>query len=77
MQKTTKIIINADDLGWSEHRDRGIFELYERGKLTSATALANGYNIEPALARAREIGMHVGLHLNLSEGPLVSLPESS
>ena len=27
------IIINADDLGWSEHRDKGIMELYNLNKI--------------------------------------------
>lgn len=42
--KPKLLIINADDLGWNEHRDKGIFELFETGKIQSATVVMNGYH---------------------------------
>jgi len=60
------LIINADDLGYSHHRDAGIFAAYRNGYISSASLLVNGTTSREAAKRAREIGMPVGLHLNLS-----------
>jgi len=69
------LIINADDLGYSHHRDAGIFAAYRNGYISSASLLVNGTTSREAAKRAREIGMPVGLHLNLSEGyPLTNVP---
>lgn len=69
------LIVNADDLGYSSHRDEGIFEAYKNGYISSASLLVNGSTSEQAAKTARTIGMPVGLHLNLSEGyPLSDVP---
>jgi len=69
------LIINADDLGYSHHRDAGIFAAYENGYISSASLLVNGTTSKEAAKQARELGMSVGLHLNLSEGyPLADVP---
>ena len=65
-----KLIINADDFGWSEERDRGILELLEGGYLGSVSAMANGSNFGMGK------NFSVGLHVNLTEGPAV-VPGSS
>jgi len=62
------LIVNADDLGAGPGRDRGIFEAFERGIVTSASLLANGPSFAAAARQARELGLPVGVHLNLSEG---------
>jgi hypothetical protein len=67
-----KLIINVDDLGWSEYRDKAIFELFERGKISSGTVLMNGYNAENAIKTARKLNFPLGVHLNLTEGPPVN-----
>ncbi len=36
------LIINADDLGADEARNRGIFEAIEAGRVTSVSILVNG-----------------------------------
>jgi predicted glycoside hydrolase/deacetylase ChbG (UPF0249 family) len=64
------LIVNADDLGWTEGVNRGIAEAHRRGLVTSTSLLANGRAFESGLAVHRnhpELG--VGVHLNLSDGP--------
>ena len=62
------LIINADDLGSSTERDRGILEAFKQGIVTSASLLANGPSFITAVAQAKEAGLPVGVHLNLAEG---------
>jgi chitin disaccharide deacetylase len=64
------LIVNADDLGWTEGVNRGIAEAHRKGLVTSTSLLANGRAFASALEIARgnpELG--VGVHLNLSDGP--------
>lgn len=69
------LIINADDLGYSPHRDAGIFAAYRNGYISSASLMANGATAAASARKAKEIGMPVGLHLNLTEGyPLADVP---
>ena len=69
------LIINADDLGYSSHRDAGIFECFEKKCLTSASLIVNGPTSESAARKAVEMGLFLGLHLNLTEGtPLTEVP---
>ena len=63
------LIVNADDLGWTEGVNRGIVDAHRRGLVTSTSLLANG----PAFASALEVGRNhpelgIGVHLNLSDG---------
>lgn len=62
------LIVNADDLGWTEGVNRGIVEVHRKGLVTSATLLANGRAFDSAIEAARknpELG--IGVHLNLSD----------
>lgn len=64
------LIVNADDLGWTEGVNRGIAEAHRKGLVTSTSLLANGRAYKSAVEVARanpELG--VGVHLNLSDGP--------
>lgn len=64
------LIVNADDLGWTEGVNRGIAEAHRKGLVTSTSLLANGRAFSSALKIAGanpELG--VGVHLNLSDGP--------
>jgi predicted glycoside hydrolase/deacetylase ChbG (UPF0249 family) len=64
------LIVNADDLGWTEGVNRGIAVTHRTGLVTSTSILANGRAFASALEVARlnpELG--VGVHLNLSDGP--------
>jgi chitin disaccharide deacetylase len=64
------LIVNADDLGWTEGINRGIAEAHRNGLVTSTSLLVNGRAFASALEVAcanPELG--VGVHLNLSDGP--------
>ncbi|MDO9080698.1 MAG: ChbG/HpnK family deacetylase [Desulfuromonadales bacterium] len=63
-----RLIVNADDLGSGSERDRGIFQSFSRGIVTSASLLANGPSFASAVATARDLQLPIGVHLNLSEG---------
>jgi len=67
------LIVNADDLGWTEGVNRGIAEAHRRGIVTSASLLANGSAFASGVELARTTpGLGVGVHLNLSDGQPVA-----
>ena len=65
-----RLIVNADDLGWSEAVTCGIIKAHREGVLTSTTLMANLPGAEAALERARREApdLAIGLHLVLTEG---------
>ena len=70
------LIVNADDLGWTEGVNRGIAEAHRHGIVTSASLLANGVAFESGVDVARATpGLGVGVHLNLSDGSPVAEPQ--
>jgi predicted glycoside hydrolase/deacetylase ChbG (UPF0249 family) len=73
---TKRVIINADDFGFSRGITEGILEAHRRGIVTSTTIAANMPTADEAvrrLAEAPQLG--VGVHLNVSQGPPLS-PEA-
>ncbi|MGB6884346.1 MAG: ChbG/HpnK family deacetylase [Candidatus Acidiferrum sp.] len=67
------LIVNADDLGWTEGVNRGIAEAHRNGIVTSASLLANAAAFQSGVEVARAApGLGVGVHLNLSEGEPVA-----
>jgi chitin disaccharide deacetylase len=71
------LIVNADDLGWTEGVNRGIAEAHRNGIVTSASLLANGPAFREAVELARTMPrLGVGVHLNLSDGKPVTGPDS-
>ena len=63
------LIVNADDLGWTEGVNRGIVEAFQNGIVTSTSLLANGAAFGEAVAAVKAApGLGVGVHLNLSDG---------
>jgi predicted glycoside hydrolase/deacetylase ChbG (UPF0249 family) len=67
------LIVNADDLGWTEGVNRGIAETHRNGIVTSASLLANGRAFGSGVELARTTpGLGVGVHLNLSDGEPVA-----
>jgi len=63
------LIVNADDLGWTEGVNQGIADAFRNGIVTSASMLANGAAFEGGLEVARcAPGLGLGVHLNLSDG---------
>ena len=70
------LIVNADDLGWTEGVNRGIAEAHRHGIVTSASLLANGAAFDSGVDVARATpGLGVGVHLNLSDGSPVAPPQ--
>ena len=72
-QAVKNLIVNADDLGWTDGVNRGIVEAFHHGIVTSASLLANGAAFALGVAAARSApGLGIGVHLNLSDGPPVA-----
>ena len=70
------LIVNADDLGWTEGVNRGIVEAHRKGLVTSTTLLANGRAFDSGIEAARENPeLGIGVHLNLSDGPPTVPPD--
>ena len=68
-----KVIVNADDLGFSPAVNEGIVRAHSEGIVTSTTIAAN----MPAAGQAVRFlegldGLGVGVHLNASQGPPLS-----
>lgn len=65
-----KVVINADDFGYSEGITRAILAAWRQGIVTATTAMTNMPFFEQAmeLARAGSRIHSVGLHFNLTEG---------
>jgi predicted glycoside hydrolase/deacetylase ChbG (UPF0249 family) len=67
------LIVNADDLGWTEGVNQGIAEAHQNGIVTSASLLANGAAFVSGVELARTTpALGVGVHLNLSDGEPVA-----
>lgn len=72
-----RLVINADDFGFTEGVNRGIIEAHDAGVVTSTSMMVNMPGWEDGLARlpARKGSLGVGLHLNLIVGaPLTRCP---
>jgi chitin disaccharide deacetylase len=62
------VVVNADDLGMSRPVNEAIFSLMERGRVTSASILANAPDTEEAIQQTREFPQcSFGVHLNIVE----------
>ena len=72
-QALKNLIVNADDLGWTEGVNRGIADAFRNGIVTSASMLANGEAFAGGLQIAGQApGLGLGVHLNLSDGAPVA-----
>jgi chitin disaccharide deacetylase len=68
-----KLVVNADDFGFTEDVNRGIVEAHERGILTATTLMANGEAFDDAVRLARATpGLAIGCHLTLIGGRSLS-----
>jgi chitin disaccharide deacetylase len=61
------LIVNADDLGYDAPTTDAIVDCFARRRITSATAMVYMADSGRAARVARDAGIPVGLHLNLSE----------
>ena len=48
-------IINADDLGYNENIDQGIFELINMGQVKSVSVMVNGSNIQQVVEKVHQL----------------------
>ncbi|KKK62176.1 hypothetical protein LCGC14_3006960, partial [marine sediment metagenome] len=69
-----RLIVNADDLGWSEGVNQGIFRAHREGIVTSATLAANMPGAQAAVDQLADAApaLGVGIHLNVCQGPAMS-----
>lgn len=73
-----RVIINADDLGFSQHVNQAIEKALVHGWIRSATLMANGpcCNEGVALAHRHRSTAGFGIHLNLTEFQPLSDPSA-
>jgi hopanoid biosynthesis associated protein HpnK len=70
-----RLIVNADDFGFTRGVNAGILRAYKTGIVTSATIMANGDAFEDAIELARaNPGLGVGCHLAIVGGRPVAKP---
>ena len=62
------LIVNADDFGLTRGVSAGILAAHRHGIVTSTTVLVNGDPDRRQLAEARDSGLGLGLHVNLTLG---------
>lgn len=66
MAGVRKLVVNADDFGFTRDVNAGIVEAHRRGIVRAATLMANGPAFDDALRLARENpGLDVGCHIVL------------
>ncbi|SRX75904.1 ChbG/HpnK family deacetylase [Aequorivita antarctica] len=64
-----KLIVNADDFGFSEEVNENIVKCHQKGIVTSATILSGGQKFEAAIQLAKENPkLGIGVHLAI-DGP--------
>lgn len=61
-----QLIITADDLGLTTGVNRGIIEAIQNGVVTDVSIMAGVLATQEAIDLAREYGLKVGVHLNLT-----------
>ncbi|HWF07070.1 MAG TPA: ChbG/HpnK family deacetylase [Bryobacteraceae bacterium] len=70
-----RLIVNADDFGFTRDVNEGIVEAHRKGILTATTLMANGSAFDDAVRLARSWPtLDVGCHLVLVQGPSVAEP---
>jgi predicted glycoside hydrolase/deacetylase ChbG (UPF0249 family) len=70
-----RLVVNADDFGFTRDVNAGIVEAHRNGVLTATSIMANGAAFEEAVHLARENpGLDVGCHLVLVQGDSLAEP---
>ena len=71
-----RLIVNADDFGFTNDVNEGIIEAHHRGILTATTLMATGGAFQQAVMMAKESPeLDVGVHLTLVGTRALSRPE--
>jgi chitin disaccharide deacetylase len=68
-----KIIVIADDFGFSPEVNKAIVDLYKKKSISGASLLPNGPSFDEAILLAKKYKIEIGLHLNLTQGKAVFL----
>ncbi len=69
MSGRKRLVVNADDFGFTPDVNDGIVDAHRRGILTATTLMANGEAFDDAIRRAREVPrLDIGCHLVLVGG---------
>jgi chitin disaccharide deacetylase len=72
-----RLIVNADDFGYTQGVNAGVIRGFRNGIITSTTIMANGVAFDDAVIRAKENPkLGVGCHLVLVDGVCVAPPSS-
>src|SRR5208282_4356090 len=72
-----RLIVNADDFGFTAGVNRGIVEAHSRGVVTSSTLMANGPSFSDAVQLAATVPqLSVGCHIVLIDGQPVLEPKA-
>ena len=70
-----RLIVNADDFGFTRDVNAGIVEAHRHGILTATTLMANGEAFDQAVALSREVPtLDIGVHLVMVQGRSVLDP---
>jgi predicted glycoside hydrolase/deacetylase ChbG (UPF0249 family) len=78
LRTAKRLIVNADDLGFTSDVNEGILEAHRNGIVTAATIMANGAALEHAVRLAMENPtLDLGAHLVLIGGYSVARPGRS
>ncbi len=65
-----KLVVNADDFGYTQGVNEGIVRAHREGILTATTLMAHGAAFDDAVRRAGDVpGLDVGVHLTLVGAP--------
>lgn len=68
-----KLIINADDFGFSKSINAGIIDAYKEGLISSTTIMINMPYASDAISKWKEnSSLGIGLHINLTQGSPIS-----
>lgn len=71
-----RLIVNADDFGYTSGVNRAIVDAHTRGVVTSSTLMANGGAFDEAVGLARTMPkLSVGCHVVLVDGEPLVAPE--
>src|SRR2546427_11296299 len=64
----TRLIVTADDVGLDRGMTAGAIEAHRHGIVTACSIVANGREVDDAVARLRDVpSLEVGVHLTLVE----------
>jgi predicted glycoside hydrolase/deacetylase ChbG (UPF0249 family) len=69
------LVVNADDGGFADGKDDAILRCARAGLVRSVSVIANGATTSAFAARARDEGLDLGVHLNLTEGRPLAGPQ--